>query len=533
MTNLFPILPIPQGRKGPVLKNWQAMEPEALAVELSRQNGCNRGLRLDHYASLDPDTKAAQDLMGQWLREGILTPTIAWRTASGAERWLYLRPPDLAGPLTIQAINFQLRTGNGLQDVIPPSYIKDPEKGIDGFYVWLPDQDPESIEPAPLPAAVLEYFKTHSIKNTLVSTRGGGGSDFKNDFKPGVLNFTQGHRDASLFTVANALTKQGMAEADIAEVLINLAKNCNPPFPEKELRSKILSAERRKIGRERSIAEEVREWCLTSNGFFLTSELFRELDLTSRDFKKAATLELLRLKNSGTLEACGTKRGCYRLVEKDADELKWWEADIDLPFSVALPFDLHQQVNIFPRNIVIVAGATNAGKTAFLLNCALQNMNHAKVHYFTSEMPLEEIKLRLSLFEEVNLVTNIDEWRKVIFKERVHNFHQVIDPDAINVIDYLELTDQFYKVAEDINAIYEKLNKGIAIIGLQKEKGAEFGIGGKFTAFRSRLYIALDNGQLKVVKAKNWTKHVLENPVGKVYPFKLWKGAKFIITGQR
>lgn len=271
---------------------------------------------------------------------------------------------------------------------------------------------------------------------------------------------------------------------------------------------------------------------MTSTGFFLTSELFIELNLTSRDFKKAATLELLRLKKAGTLEPCGDKRGCYRRVEKDVEELRWWEADIDLPFDVSLPFDLHRQVNIFPRNIIVVAGATNAGKTAFLLNAALQNMYHAKVNYFTSEMPLEEIKLRLSLFEEVGLVSKIDEWRKVTFKERVHNFHQVIEPDAINIIDYLELTDQFYKVAEDINAIYTKLNKGIAIIGLQKEKGAEWGIGGKFTAFRSRLYIALDDGRLKIIKAKNWSKQTIENPVGQVFTFKLWKGAKFIIAGQ-
>jgi hypothetical protein len=157
--NLSPIITIPRGRKGPDIQDWQKMSAEDHAKILARRNGCNRGIRLDNYATLDPDSEAARELQDKWLREGVLTPTPAWRTASGAERWLYLRPPELTVPLTIPSINYQLRTGSGLQDVIPPSYVKDPEKGIDGFYTWLKDQDPDNIEPAPLPPAVLEYFK--------------------------------------------------------------------------------------------------------------------------------------------------------------------------------------------------------------------------------------------------------------------------------------------------------------------------------------------------------------------------------------
>ena len=91
---LAPLIPIPRGRKGPVITNWQAMTPEQLAAEIKHQNGCNVGVRLDYYASLDPDSSGAMSLQSKWLREGILTPTVAWRTASGAERWLYRRPQN-------------------------------------------------------------------------------------------------------------------------------------------------------------------------------------------------------------------------------------------------------------------------------------------------------------------------------------------------------------------------------------------------------------------------------------------------------
>lgn len=159
---LFPLIPIPRGRKGPVLKNWQALAPEQLAQAFQGQNKCNRGVRLDHYAVLDPDTNAAGQLLDGWEQEGMLPPTIAWRTAAGNIKRLFKRPSGLQSCLTIQAVKLQLRTGAGMQDVIPPSYVKDPEKGIDGHYAWLPGQDPESIEPAELPGEILAYFREHS-----------------------------------------------------------------------------------------------------------------------------------------------------------------------------------------------------------------------------------------------------------------------------------------------------------------------------------------------------------------------------------
>jgi hypothetical protein len=156
-----PILPLPRGIKKCFIKDWPNKAPADLVKLVEKSNGGNRGVRLDHYASLDPDSAAARSLMAQWERQGILTPTVAWKTASGAPRRLYLRPEGLRESLTIQTLNFQLRTGNGLQDVIPPSYVKDPEKKIDGSYSWLPGHDPESIEVAPLPDAILSYFQIH------------------------------------------------------------------------------------------------------------------------------------------------------------------------------------------------------------------------------------------------------------------------------------------------------------------------------------------------------------------------------------
>lgn len=526
--NIGPIIPIPKGRKGPLLKNWQSLTAGELLEAINQDMGCNLGIRLDKYASLDPDSAAARELVAKWKEDGTLTPTTAWRTASGAERYLYLRPDDLDGPITIPGLDFQLRTGSGLQDVIPPSHVIEESKLIDGKYRWLSGMDPVSQPPTLLPHAIHVFFQEN------INGRGGGygggrGKELASQLaSKSVLNFTQGHRDSSLFTLANVLVKAGYTEEDILQVLIPIGEKCIPPFPANEILTKILSAERRSNNRETSIAQEVREWVLASDGVFQASDSVKELQLASPGVIKNVTKILLRMKDEGLVEKYGNKRGYYRVINKEAEVLNWFDADTDLPFDVKLPFDLHREVDIYPKNLIIVAGATNAGKTALLLNAARLNLPHAKVSYFSSEMTQEELKIRLTKFQDQDLCS-LDDWRNVVFRQRMTDFADVIDPDGINIIDYIEVTKDFYQVAEPINAIYEKLNKGIAIIAIQKKDKSDYGIGGHFNAFRSRLYLAMDSGTLKIVKAKNWSKTASSNPNGKIYNFKLVQGAKFII----
>ncbi len=523
-----PLIPIPKGRKGPVLKNWQTLTPEQLAAELAKQNGCNRGVRLDHYAVLDPDSPEAGQLLDSWEREGKLDPTVAWRTAAGNIKRLYQCPPDLKGPLTISSIKLQLRTGTGMQDLIPPSYVKDPEKKIDGAYNWLPDQDPGSIQPARLPDAVLEYFKKHS---------GGGAnptdtntySSNKGNLCANRLDFSLGGRDESLFHVATCLRKGGMGREDAEQVIVYLAKNCNPPFSEKAALKKIESAwKKEKI--DINLAAEVREWVLSTSGHFESTQIHRDLALSTmstnpeaaRRINKNLSEILRRLCEEGIIEK-GNRRGHFRCIERESEIIDFANANCSTIFDLRwpAPFHLERLVNIYPKNIVVVAGASNAGKTGLLLNLVQEKMNRHRIVYFSSEMGAEELRLRLEKFG-----LSIASW-KFEARERATNFADAIASDAINIIDYFELTDNFYQVGGEIKKIFDRLTTGIAIIAIQKDANKELGRGGAFTMEKARLYLSMNPGELKIVKGKNWAKPG-QNPNGKDIRFKLVDGCKFI-----
>jgi hypothetical protein len=174
-----------------------------------------------------------------------------------------------------------------------------------------------------------------------------------------------------------------------------------------------------------------------------------------------------------------------------------------------------------PKNIIMIAGEVNSGKSAYLLNLAAKNMDRMETVYFSSEMGGAELRERLQHFE-----FPIEAWKKVTFIERASDFYKAIRPEGLNIIDFLEIHDEFYKMGQLIKDIFDKLTTGLAVIAIQKNRGRDEGLGGERSKEKARLYMAIEPGKLKIVKAKNWISSEI-NPNGMCMEFKLAKGCKF------
>jgi len=341
--------------------------------------------------------------------------------------------------------------------------------------------------------------------------------------------FHQGRRDNDLFHTANSLVKGGCELPFVEQVLNILSHNCNPPFPENDIKAKIDSALKRVETRERNLAAEIREWVETTSGHFLTTDCHKELQLTTKDHMKAANMALLRLCEGKTplLEKHGNKRGCYRRIESDIDPVNFLNAPTD-EFPLCLPLGIDDYVVLYPGNIIIVAGSKSAGKTAFLLNIVNANMQRHEIVYLNSEMGDTEFRKRLELFGEP-----LSGWNFRAY-HRTSNFADLITPERkLFIVDFLEVTTDFWKVAQYIQEIHKKLKDGICVIALQKSEGRNEGRGGDFSKEKSRLYLSLDYlhdkkvNQVKIVDAKAW-RHGNINPRGLYRHYKLLNGAKYV-----
>ena len=244
----------------------------------------------------------------------------------------------------------------------------------------------------------------------------------------------------------------------------------------------------------------------------------RELGITTKEGFHAVNTALRRLAVDGIIEKYGEKRGVYRRIDRDVEVMDFINASDEI-FPIKWPFGIEQYVEICAKNPIIIAGEKDAGKTAFLLNCVHMNMDAHRIFYFSSEMGDREIKKRLLKFG-----TPLKQWKFSVI-ERSSNFSDVIQPDDINIIDFLEVYQDFYKIGLYIREIYDKLNKGIAIIAIQKNPGVDWGLGGMRSMEKARLYLSMEKGRIKIVSGKNWASEI--NPRGLVLDFKLLQGCKF------
>ena len=334
-----------------------------------------------------------------------------------------------------------------------------------------------------------------------------------------------------IFNMVNCLIKGGMPPDTIQGYLQNISVICDPMIMTQDTYDNIdkaikLCVENKK---EISLAQEIKDLISCHHGVIISSSFVdKELCLSSRVIKQNRSNIMNRLVEDGMLERHG-KRGEFRVVDKTLNKINWRKPRGD-EFDINLPIGLNRLVSIYPKNIIILAGMSNAGKTALLMNVVGYNLDQYKnrIHYFSSEMSEEELGIRLRSFG-----LNDEAWAGCNFYHRTKDFQDVIFPDDINIIDFFEKYDTFYDIGKDLSTIWEKLNKGIAIVALQKSKGKEEGRGGDFSKEKARLYITLDQDETwikaKITKAKAWKTKI--NPNGLVKNIQIADGYQILEFG--
>jgi len=249
--------------------------------------------------------------------------------------------------------------------------------------------------------------------------------------------------------------------------------------------------------------ERAKDWLRSAcTGEFFGHQLEKELGIEGAELRNQVLYDLADL---GLIEPVGGKHGIFAPVRSDCPRIDWESAQESF-YPIWLPFGLHKMVGLRPKNVVVAAGEGNSGKTLFGLQVAHKNLaqnggKHTKIHYFNSEMGPDELRNRLTSIDPAQ-----GAWAGFEPYERNADYHSVIQPDGLNIIDYLEISEPFSHVVVKIQKIYAKLSTGICIVLLQKAKGKDTGRGGEFTLEKARLGLALSHSHgvcsCKIVKCK-------------------------------
>jgi len=421
-----------------------------------------------------------------------------------------------------KALGYDVR-GEGGYVVAPPSIKTDGKK-----YIWI--IPPDSCPIAEAPSAVLA---------ALFGNKAEVKTDDRKSLPPieGSL-FEQGNRDKALFFTACSLLRGGMGVEQVREVIYKNAEACNPPFSEKEAEIKLQSAIKATGKEGRSWIQDVENYVSMTDGMFYVKDVCFALGAKSPEDMAVVRSTLQKLRDKNIVEKVGTRDGSWRRIDKDDVQVMDFLHAPTTEFKIKIPLSIHEYVSLYPGNIVVIAGSKSAGKTAFMLNVVKENqgINNWKAEdlvYMNSEMGATELRNRLVKFE-----MPLEHWSFTPIS-RGNNWSDLITQEKkIFIVDFIEITDDFYKIAGEIRLIHDKLKEGICFIALHKDPNATYGRGGTFSIEKSRLYITLDHfmGQdergnprrinlAKIVDAKSYKGR---NPRGWIRTFKLHNGSIFV-----
>jgi hypothetical protein len=396
---------------------------------------------------------------------------------------------------------------------------------------------------------------TNSMNNKSFTEKQYIGSGDKNG-----LVFGQGGRNNGLTSIAGRLHQQGLTKDAILSALLTTNRDCcNPPLPENEVeiivnsitryvpypndiplnikysnvtnltsyetgqkRDKNVTPENEQSQNVTPVSKQIIEWIETSRGWFTNEDIDREFNLRMSHEKDNRRKILSRLRTDGKIINHGNDSKKWRKVAGEVHELNYKDYPSVPKFDINLPLGLNKLVNLYRGNLVVIAGVTNAGKTALLFE--LLKLNTGKnVRYLYTEGGADEIASRLD---------NCPDMERSQFDFKAFDPYETgdteivdhIDPDAINVIDYLEINNDFFEIAQKLADIQDAVNdNGLAIVAIQKNTNREYGYGGMLSAQKARLYLSLDQlkptienlpaSKVSIVKAKSWANNSF-NPNG-------------------
>ena len=462
------------------VRNWWNMWPDAMI-------GIPTG-HLSNILALDADSDAAKEKLELELPDSFLCPVVS-TPRPGHHYWM-----KYSNGIRNSNNGLIHWRGEGGFIVAPPSRKEDGKE-----YTWIVNiKDCPVADP---PCSIINLI------NNACSLYKGSAKKEENtqNLSTTVYNiFDKGNRDETIFHVAHSMLKGGSKEEVVWEVTKIIANNCNPPFPESEAKIKFDSAKTRILKKERNLAEEVKEWILSTSGNFLSTNIENSLHLSTREEKKNLSIILKRNRIQGLIEKVGNINGCFRRIETEVEELDIL-ADDPENANIVLPFKLGELCTVPQGGIIIIAGVKSSGKTAFMFNMIAENMGRfgrkkEDIIYMTSELSRKEVGNKAKAFRIPDKTYWARNFRPI---RRTENWSDsVTDEDKLFFVDYIDIVKDFFEVGVPIKAISDKLRKGVAIIGLQKPAGRDTGLGGERTLDKARLYISMETDRMKIVDAK-------------------------------
>lgn len=252
---------------------------------------------------------------------------------------------------------------------------------------------------------------------------------------------------------------------------------------------KILAGERDK---SRNITQDLKEYINTVDGTFTLNECYSAVGVSDTKEKGVIRKSLCLMCKNGDLEKAGAKSGIYRKPNRDYEVIDL-DGTVPDPLDIELPLRIDQLCNVYNGMTILAEGEKSTGKSAFGIETAWLNRNlfPGKVRYMQNgELNKQMLTIRLMLRpQEAYPIRKFSE--RIEFITRHRDWWDIVNPEGLNIIDYIEEHEKKYLIPDYIAKIQERLTTGIAVIILQRVPGRDYGTGGAEIRNKPSVIVAL------------------------------------------
>ena len=243
---------------------------------------------------------------------------------------------------------------------------------------------------------------------------------------------------------------------------------------------------------------------MTHGKEFTIDHMMEECEVRDKSQRKHMRTILTRCCDKRLIKAVGYREGIYKVLRK-ITPVEWWLADeskyIDFKFPCShlddTTFGLNDMINVSPGDLIVIAGMSNMGKSGMVLNMLAENVGISDCLLMGNEYTnldgtaSPKFKRRMGSMEWVDWM-NGDGKPKFDLLPVKEDYEDYIVGGKINFVDWINLTDNFYRVGKILEDIKTRIGDGVAVCVVQKSESKNKGIGGDFTEHMADTYLTLD-----------------------------------------
>lgn len=210
----------------------------------------------------------------------------------------------------------------------------------------------------------------------------------------------------------------------------------------------------------------------------------------------------------------GLKKNRADLLRKYKDE----PGESGQFLKIPMPLSLDGHLKLHKGSTVVIAGVTSTAKTIMGMRWAAALREFMPVYYFQLELSKEQrVERRSNLEAHLNLppgtLEDEIEWIRprslnVLDGNAMEELAQMITPGAAVFVDYLQISDSFYRIGEVLPRLAHNIGEGLLIIFVQKDRNKPTGRGDSHLEEFPRVVLTLDpvygSDDLCILRFRKW-----------------------------